>query len=301
MNIIYGPGKDNVIADALSRLERQLPITVNEFKEIDFDPPELGTTILSIEPVSPTSYIGREVEVPGIWWGTKYARTYGIQRQRFRMKVVEYLPNDVPAKRRWKLLLPAGSTPDQDRDEYYEMSWTGLQTYLLPELLPEKPSQENASNDMSADLNNNDDLCENLSPTDLPDTELPMENQLTVEEIIQHQLADKQLLPLINFLKDEQRDANSSNTIPTLSSKFGLHLCDYLLNEEGLLMHVEHGQTSTHSIFRQQIVIPTTLQERVMYLHHGSPIAAHVGISRTYLTFVKNIIGLECVVILLAM
>ena len=78
--IIYGPGKDNVVADALSRLECQETTVKNEFREILTEEVSFPVVPVFDEELLNENLIGRTVAVPGIWWNTSYARRHGIEK-----------------------------------------------------------------------------------------------------------------------------------------------------------------------------------------------------------------------------
>ena len=124
--VIYGPGKENVIADALSRMERAQSVPCNEYHEIDLEAPEL----VCLPSVLVNAYQDREVEVPGVWFGTAWAKQYNVRRTRFRMKIVRYLPEN-PPNRRWELRLLANTAPHQPNDEQYFMSQRGIEAYVV--------------------------------------------------------------------------------------------------------------------------------------------------------------------------
>ena len=109
---------------------------------------------------------------------------------------------------------------------------------------------------------------------------------LTVTELRTSQRADVKLQPLIRFLEQDQREEAVKSVKMELIQQIGEPLRagtnDYVLNEQGLLIHVERTDTTVRRYFRQQVVVPEELQERVLHWHHGSSVTAHQGVSRTY-------------------
>ena len=133
LQIVYGPGTENVIADALSRLEIGQPVATNEYKEIDLEAPELvSVPVQTVCAVLPTQYVGRELSVPGIWWTVKWARANQAMRKFFTVLVEGYDPDETTG-RPFRVRLPKGSTKGQSEDEFYQMKQTAIEAYLVGE------------------------------------------------------------------------------------------------------------------------------------------------------------------------
>ena len=304
--VVYGPGKENVIADALSRLERLQPVPCNSFHEIDMEAPEL----VCLPSVLMEAYRDREVEVPGVWFGTAWATQNHVRRSKFRMKIVQYLPNN-PLNKRWELRLPANTTPNQLNEETYFMSQRGLEAYIVGDQI-RPPTHPQAVDDMTAeepDDGNGEtqpvegDAHESITDVDevrqvaLEELRVStttaaadhVSRPLTVAELRTSQRADPDLQPLIQYLEQEQRGEIVKpvkvELVQQIIEPLRVNIHDYVLDEQGLLIHVERTDTTVRRYFRQQLVIPEELiRERVLHWHHGSSITAHQGVSRTYQT-----------------
>ena len=301
LQIVYGPGSDNVIADALSRLEIGQPYSVNEYKEIDLDAPELPRTEAAVVcAVLPSQYIGRELSVPGIWWSVKWARANKAMRKFFRCTVESYDAQE-PNGRGFRVCLPKESTSGQTTDEFFQMKQSAVEAYLVgdrPKGMYDNVQAVNADGDdgedegevevgdqgtVNAQVN---DVAEEI-PTvaELRDLAPASSAEIDVAELKDLQSRDPKLRVILAELSAEQQDAVKTDGNHGLARVWKDRVArEFLLDERGLLIHVEPYETTTRRSFRQQLVVPETLKERVMYLHHASAPAAHVGMARTYMS-----------------
>ena len=288
--IVYGPGKDNVIADALSRLEIGQPLPTNEFKEIDVDTPVLVITRRRQggDLASVGGYVGRKLLVPADWWTTAWARANKLLRKKLSATVVAYDPQ-LPDGKVFQICLPKGTTPDQVEDEFFYMTITAIRAYIVPEAEPSAVGRgvsgaaaEVASVEGRAEEQNEeaDEVgVDDLTPL-VPDVD-PADPEVEVEELRRLQREDSGLQALIAQL--QSADSALPGDATTEHDKFRVDReIPYLLDERGILMHVEAYTTTTRSAYRAQVVVPSTMREKVMYLYHASAVGAHLGVTRTY-------------------
>jgi transposase InsO family protein len=95
----------------------------------------------------------------------------------------------------------------------------------------------------------------------------------SLQTIIEAQLADDELKPLITHLKGETPATNSQthDSIKRMARHYTI--------EDGVLYH--HDVLGEAQPLRQ-LVIPDSLKKRILYAFHNSPLAAHLGRTKTY-------------------
>ena len=94
-----------------------------------------------------------------------------------------------------------------------------------------------------------------------------------LQTIGEAQLADDELQPLIQYLKGENVSTPKSTRVSVQ------HIARHYTIEDGLLYH--HDILGESQPLRQ-LVIPTSLKKRILYAFHNSPLAAHLGRTKTY-------------------
>ena len=280
--IVYGPGKDNVIADALSRLEIGDPRSVNEYREIDQDAPVMVAKVRQQNHDDGRSYVGRDLLIPAEWWTTAWARSHKLLRKHLRATIVGYDSQQADGKG-FRFLLPKGTTSDQEDDEFYYMTLTGVKAYLVPELeppprTPEPCVLESGASGLAVNSTQGD-IVEEGPVNEVPNIEDLLVNapqDVDMDELRRLQREDATLLAIIHELQAVTADTRTTNAmeVPTKESP-------YFLDEAGTLMHMEQFVTTTRRTYRTQFVVPQSLREKVTYLHHASTVGAHLGIART--------------------
>ena len=218
-----------------------------------------------------------------------------------------------PKGEQFTILLPKGTTPDQTEDELYQMALTAVEAYVIRKepAIPTRSGRAGedpripAKSERSGRAGEDPRIptrAENMGedpiipgPSDDQQTVgIDHDDEIRVEELLPQnpetidvtdlrrlQTEDSGLQVIVNALRARQQtdlkvelsDRPQGGTDMTR---------DYLLDEREVLMHVEPFETTARRVIRQQIVVPTLLRERIMYLHHGSATAAHMGLTRTY-------------------
>ena len=78
----------------------------------------------------------------------------------------------------------------------------------------------------------------------------------------------------------------SANIVPPASSTYhswwSQDKDNILLDEAGVLIRLTTVVTSARSVPVKQLLVPASLQDRLLFLFHGHHLAGHNGISRTY-------------------
>ena len=154
--IAYQPGRDNVVADLLSRMkyeeipvndynEWQQPTSVEEFSDRIF--PVEDVTYSTRDPLQHTpvpafpsqtrrnasaveDYTGRYLRLPAIWLSVPWARSQGLLKKTLVMKVVGKRGNAENQIIKF-LISPAFDTDHTSILEEYEMSPTAAKYYLI--------------------------------------------------------------------------------------------------------------------------------------------------------------------------
>jgi hypothetical protein len=299
--IVYGQGKDNVLADALSRLESNQPLSANLFRELEDLPsactalPIQKTKILTdiiVDRTEEAKWIGRMVEVPGYWWGCTYARRNNIYNAKFRMTIRSFTPGDTPTADRWTVVLPVSDPSNPTGEEVYEMNREAIHTYLCqreqpqisdaddptaePTVTPQSPEQ------IAADPVTKIDNLQSITTFDNP--AVP---QLDDPFFAEHRRLE---LPLSRIAEAQRTDETSRTLIDTLENPSTERPAppNMTLDENGILHRLTVQATSTRKISCQQILVPLTLVETILYLHHGHAAVGHLGMMRTYIQLQRH-------------
>ena len=190
--IAYGPGKDNVIADALSRLEIGDSRSANEFREIDLDAPVLVVLPAVTASDDLERYVGRDLLVPAQWWSKAWARANKLLRKHLLATIVEYDSQRTDGKVfRFRLL--KGTTPGQVEDEFYDMTLAGVKAYLVPETKAVRESVHPIV----------DEPVEALHET--ADNEQVESEEIRVEDFVPHPTPDVDMVELRRLQREDSR------------------------------------------------------------------------------------------------
>ena len=139
------------------------------------------------------------------------------------------------------------------------------------------------SQNFEKDTDINTRYTENDSPNiknddniSLSDVELFQQCDFTPENIRDLQRRDNELIPIINFLKN--------NTLPDLQKdarKLLLQATDYLLVNDILFHSSVKKSKRKHTLRHYQLVVPKLLIKFILQICHDSPMGGHAGIQNT--------------------
>ncbi|XP_065917657.1 uncharacterized protein [Dysidea avara] len=124
-------------------------------------------------------------------------------------------------------------------------------------------------------LANDNDLYNNCS-TDDPEDDANMNCPVPTNQLIERQQSDPELIPLVQDALCESEAAK----VP---------VCFYI--RSGVLMRKWRPPTAAADaewLVSHQIVVPNCYREDILSLAHGSPLAGHLGINKTYQKVVSN-------------
>ena len=274
--VLYGKGDSNVIADTLSRLDFSQPLPVNDCKEFLNQelPSAICLPVTSFRNVSQTktagprheNWLGRTVQVVGDYFGSAYAKLNKISTKRFNLKVVEFKEGSTLRKDRWIVQLAP-----EDGGESFEMSYSAMMKYLLP-------TTTASNSDPTATTTTSDSSQAQLS-TDAPGLSSQQDciDFPRTEELLSAQRSD----PLFSFwytwLQTQQAPAKDSSSYSWWSTDKD----NIYSGPDDFWCCVSHTFSSTRTTPCKQILVPTVLTDRVMFLFHGKSLYGHQGVTKT--------------------
>ena len=115
--------------------------------------------------------------------------------------------------------------------------------------------------------------------TDFCPFEQPAENLYSVEELIQEQGSDPKLRNWIEYMRNNQLTGDNKTDCETVT------MCRYLGFEEGILYHFWRSiSDKRRRVLRKQVVVPSSLKERIVTWAHCSWFGGHLGAMKTFET-----------------
>ena len=277
--IVYGKGSQNIVADALSRLETTTALPYDHCHEWirNEDTPNYVQQSYIVIPrrAKKTSdsllqlvtfrdvnqkktsgprdegWLHRHVRVLGSWFNNNTVN----KNQVYQMEVVEFIQGSSLAKDRWKLRL---DNPDGTLDDYFLMSFRGMCQYLIPLETQNLvvPSTTSAQ----------------TTPTITIASDLP-----AVEDFIKQQRLDSTLRFWFTWLEQKQPPLESSSE----HSWFRTDRDNVFLDTNNLLCRfssLKSGETTRRCT---QVIVPQPLIRSVLHYLHGSETYGHQGFTRT--------------------
>ena len=261
--IVYGKGEANVVADALSRLQTQPHLPVDENHQL------VPQNILRVLPQNLITFrntvqtktsgprnenwIGRHVQVLGSWFNNNKDNA----KDTYTMQVIDFKEGKLLRQDRWVVRLqPTDGSPAED----FLMNYSAMCKYLLPvQPTPVAPPTSSQT------------PVHHAVPTlhsDLP----------SLQDFIMEQQKDASLQFWYKWLKEQQVPTGVDST----SLWFQADKDVVFLNEIGLLCRLASLTTSTASRKTCQIVVPTVFQNHVLHFVHGSETSGHQGFFRSF-------------------
>jgi hypothetical protein len=275
--IVYGKGQSNVVADALSRLQTDPSIPVDQYHEYSpeaavqqpqaalttvADPVTIPAAILQLvtfrNPAQTKTsgprdeqWLHRQVQVLGSWFNNNSAKKMDL----FTMEVVEFIEGPTLRKDRWKVRL---KNADGSPDEYFHMSFNAMCKYLLPNVSADVPAHRLPT------------------PAAVPPIELPCDLP-SIDDFIVQQNKDPSLQIWFNWLRHNEPPIDTH-----VQRNWWLADKDVMfLNEAGLLCRFASMTTSAATRKCSQVIVPTDFIPKVLHLIHGSDTFGHQGFSRS--------------------
>ena len=298
--IVYGKGESNILADALSRLQqdKSLPVddghqwtsqTLLETSHISNshlllcvqrstdqlhhllvqDSHTLLINLQTFRNLAQTqttgprneNWLNRQVQVLGSWF-TKFDKSR--RKESFTMTVVDFIEGRTLREDRWKVVL---HDTDDDTDKFFFLSFSAMCKYLVP-MSSQDPTP--ATSVLSAH----------------PVVTLPYELPI-VDDMITEQQKDASLLFWFKYIQD-----GTSPTANTPEYKLWMQEKDNVfISANSLLCRYSKLTTSADVRNCIQVLIPTCFRPRVLHWIHGSDINGHLGYNRSLFQLRKHFFG----------
>ena len=134
----------------------------------------------------------------------------------------------------------------------------------------DNPTSTSDNNDDVTNVVNNNDVALDSLDTDMCISQLWTDNSsVDKQSLIQLQQSDPALIPLIKRTLENGNGSHSNND------------CSEYFMKDGLLLRSYLSKSLPAGTEKIQIVVPTALQQKVLYLAHDAPLSAHLGTAKT--------------------